>query len=470
MSGWLSSQPGKLKMKAIVIGGTVSGVGKTTISTGLMAALRRRGIRVQPFKVGPDYIDPGYHSQATGEISRNLDTWMVKPGRVCELFQHAMQGKEMAVIEGVMGLYDSHAAVTDEGSTAEVAKLFGAPVILVLDAAKGARSLAAMAMGYQNFDRALTIGGVILNGIGSQMHFDLCRESIEHYTGIPVVGYLPKREDFVLPERHLGLVTTAERPAPGDFIEKLIVQIESTFKMETIISLSERCAIPQSERELFPPKPVAPVVKIGLARDQAFSFYYQDNLDLLAAWGAEIVPFSPISDLSLPAGISGLYIGGGFPELYAAELAGNLPVKQQIKSCVEQGMPVYAECGGLMYLGQTMCDFESHRYDMVGAVPASSRIDNHRLTLGYRTVQALSDGPLMKKGEIARGHEFHWSVLDQDDVPQNAYKIADKGQIKEGFRNQMTLASYIHLHFASLPSMAPNLVANCQKFLQTRPA
>jgi cobyrinic acid a,c-diamide synthase len=451
-------------VKAIVIGGTVSGVGKTTISTGLMAALRQRGIKVQPFKVGPDYIDPGYHTQATGEPSRNLDTWMVKPGRVCELFQHAMQGKEMAVIEGVMGLYDSHAAITDEGSTAEVAKLFGAPVILVLDAAKGARSLAAMVMGYQNFDRGLNIGGVILNGIGSPLHFELCRESIEHYTGVPVMGYLPKREDFVLPERHLGLVTTAERPAPGDFIEKLIVQIESTFQMEAIIKLAEHCSIPQSERKLFPEKPLAPVVKIGLARDQAFSFYYQDNLDLLVAWGAEIVPFSPISDRSLPDGISGLYIGGGFPELYSAELAGNLSIKQQIKGCVERGMPVYAECGGLMYLGQTICDFESRRYAMVGAIAGSSRIDNHRLTLGYRTVQALTNGPLMLRGETARGHEFHWSVLDQEDIPQNAYRIVDKEDRKEGFQKNMTLASYIHLHFATLPSMAPLFVGNCKKY------
>ena len=451
-------------MKAIVIGGTVSGVGKTTISIGLMAALCRRSIKVQPFKTGPDYIDPSYHTMVTGAESRNLDTWMVPSGSIRELFHRAMRGKEMAIIEGVMGLYDGRSAITDEGSTAELAKLLGVPVILVLDSKKGARSLSAMVMGYQNFDRAVNIGGVILNGIGSDSHLKLCRESIEHYTGLPVLGHLPKGGDFSLPERHLGLVPTAERPATQDFIEKLTAQCESTFDLDKIVKLAERCSIPEPASTLFPDKSLTSVVRIGIARDKAFSFYYQDNLDLLEAWGAELVPFSPLKDVTLPEGLSGLYIGGGFPELYAAELAENYSLRQQIKNCVEQGMPVYAECGGLMYLGNRIHDFESHEYPMVGAINSDSRIDNHRLTLGYRTVEALSDGPLMGKGEVARGHEFHWSVLDGAQDKQNAYSVLDKNRCIEGFQKSGLLASYIHLHFASLPAMPDRFIKNCKKY------
>ena len=450
-------------MKAILIAGTTSGVGKTTIATGLMGVLRRHGYRVQPFKTGPDYIDPSYHTWVTGEVSRNLDTWLLSHDAVLELFTRAIQGKNIAVIEGVMGLYDGLSSITEEGSTAELAKLLGIPVLLVVDSRKGARSLAAMVAGYQTFDRGLNLGGVILNGIGSDEHLKLCREAIEHYTRVTVLGYLPRRDDLSLPERHLGLIPTVERPASEQFLEHLIAQCEATFNIPEILRLSEQALTPQAEKRLFPATSKDPVTRIAVAKDRAFSFYYQDSLDLLEAWGADLVFFSPMSDSSLPSHIAGLYIGGGFPELYAEALANNSPMRNSIKTAAQQGMPVYAECGGLMYLSESIRDLEGKEYPMVGFVPVSSRIDKPRLNLGYHTVQALSDGPLLRREETVRGHEFHFSVPSSDYNNMNAYQIVGTER-KEGFHIGNTIASYIHLHMASQPSMVKRFIERCRQF------
>lgn len=454
-------------MRVIVVAGTTSGVGKTTAATGMMGALRRRKLRVQPFKTGPDYIDPTYHTWATGEVSRNLDTWMLSPAAVIELFRRAAAGKDIAVIEGVMGLYDGRSATSEEGSTAELAKLLGAPVLLVVDSRKGARSLAAMVAGYRSFDASLQLGGVILNGIGSDRHLKLCREAIEHYTGVEVVGHLPRRDNLSLPERHLGLVPTVEGPVEEDFLERLVAQCEATFNLPQVLRLAERAAVPEAEPVLFPPAPQPAVTRIAVARDSAFSFYYQDSLDLLEARGAGLAPFSPLRDWSLPPGVSGLYIGGGFPELYAAELAENRSLRDAVREAAGRGMPVYAECGGLMYLGQSLRDMEGREYPMAGAIPVSSRIDSPRLSLGYRTVEALNDNPVLRRGETVRGHEFHWSVLGDGAGAGNAYRVLGKDggeSRREGFRERNLLASYIHLHLGSRPEMASRFVENCRRF------
>ena len=451
-------------MRAIVIAGTTSGVGKTTVATGLMGALVRQGLKVQPFKTGPDYIDPSYHTWVTGESSRNLDTWLLSRDAVAELFSRAMVGKDIAVIEGVMGLYDGRSSLSEEGSTAELAKLLGAPVLLVVDSRKGARSLAAMVAGYQAFDSSLCLCGIILNGIGSDKHLRLCREAIEHYTGLPVLGYLPRRDSLSLPERHLGLVPTVEGSASEEFLRLLVAQCEATLDIPRILRLSGQALVPQAEPQLFPPVRKPAMAKIAVARDKAFSFYYQDSLDLLEAWGAELAPFSPLQDADLPVDISGLYIGGGFPELYAAELAANESMRQAVKVAAGRGMPVYAECGGLMYLGESIGDFQGNEYPMVGTIPVSSRIDSPRLSLGYRTVQALGDGPILRRGETVRGHEFHWSVLRTNGAAANAYRILETEGRQEGFQNKQLLASYIHLHLGSLPHMASRFVENCRQF------
>ncbi|MCX6010052.1 MAG: cobyrinate a,c-diamide synthase, partial [Chloroflexi bacterium] len=426
-------------MRTIVIAGTTSGVGKTTVAIGLMGALVRQGLKVQPFKAGPDYIDPSYHTWVTGESSRNLDTWLLSRDAVTELFNRVMVGKDIAVIEGVMGLYDGRSSLNEEGSTAELANLLGAPVLLVIDSRKGARSLAAMVAGYRAFDSSLRLGGVILNGIGSDAHLRLCQESIEHYTGIAVLGYIPRRDTLSLPERHLGLIPTVEEPANKEFLTTLVAQCEATLNIPQILRLSEQAMTPQPEPLLFPPIRKPAMAKIAVAKDKAFSFYYQDSFDLLEAWGAELVPFSPLQDTDLPRDISGLYIGGGFPELYAEGLAGNNSIRQAIKVVAQQGMPIYAECGGLMYLGRSIGDLQGNEYPMVGAIPVSSRIDSPRLSLGYRAVQALGDGPILRQGEIVRGHEFHWSVLKSSTNSANAYHILEKRERREGFQKKKLL-------------------------------
>jgi cobyrinic acid a,c-diamide synthase len=450
--------------KAVVIAGTTSGVGKTTIATGLMGVLARQGLKVQPFKSGPDYIDPSYHTIITGQYSRNLDTWMLGKESVVELFERAMRGKDIAVVEGVMGLYDGRYATADEGSTSELAKLLEAPVILVVDSRKAARSIAAIVKGYHDFDPELNLAGVILNGIGSTGHLEICRDAIEHYTGIPVVGYLPRRDDLILPERHLGLVPVAEEPVRQEFLNVLIDQCVDTLDIAHILDLSAMAGSPEPVQMLFPPSAVEPTIRLGVARDRAFSFYYQDNLDLLEAWGAEIVPFSPIKDKSLPEGISGLYLGGGFPELYASELASNTSLKEEITQAFNVGMPIYAECGGYMYLGETIGDFENNEYQMTGILPVQAQIQSPKLSLGYRTVTALENNPLLQKGNKVRGHEFHWSTLTAGEEKANAWSVEEKGGFKEGFKINNLLASYIHIHFGSDPQLAPNFVESCNRF------
>jgi cobyrinic acid a,c-diamide synthase len=374
-----------------------------------------------------------------------------------------MVGKDIGIVEGVMGLYDGRSPGNEEGSTAELAKLLAAPVVLVVDAAKAARSLAAMVLGYWNFDPALHLAGVILNNIGSEEHFRLCQEAIEKSTSIPVLGYMPRRDEFELPERHLGLIPTEEGVVGQRFFDRLIAQAEATIDIQRLFALAEEAVPPVVSPTLFPSRLVSSPVRIAVARDKAFSFYYQDSLDLLEAWGGELIFFSPLEDEALPSGISGIYLGGGFPELYAAELAENTSMRRSVKRAVESGMPVYAECGGLMYLGRFIRDFQSREYPMVGAIPLFSRLDNPRLSLGYRTVQALRHGPLLRRGEVVRGHEFHWSTPEGGSGERSAYQILEEGR-REGFQKGKLLASYIHLHLGSLPSMASRFVQQCRRY------
>ena len=311
---------------AVVIAGVRSGVGKTTIASGVMGALARRGLRVQPFKAGPDYIDPTYHTIACGVPSRNLDTWLLPHPVVTELFHRAAGAADIAVVEGVMGVFDGHSSLEEDGSTAELAKLLDAPVILIADAGKVARSVAAEVLGYQQFDPDLRIAGVILNGVGSERHLEFCQPQIEATTGLPVVGWLPRRDDLVQPERHLGLIPTVEGTVVNQWYDALYAQIEQTVDLDAIIRIAATAGRPArrvSGASISRYAAERPRTAIAVAQDRAFSFYYQDSLDLLSAWGAEVIPFSPLDDDALPDGVGGVYLGGGFPELFAAELAQN---------------------------------------------------------------------------------------------------------------------------------------------------
>lgn len=466
----------------LVIAGVHSGVGKTTFTCAILAALRRRGYRVAPFKAGPDYIDPTYHTRAAGTPCRNLDTWMLSPTAVRELFERAAGAADLALVEGVMGLYDGRGAGADggeedEGSTAHLAKLLEAPVLLVVDAAATSRTAAAVVLGCQHFDPRVRLAGVLLAGIASERHRELVADPIQRATGLPVLGYLPRRDELALPERHLGLVPAGEQGIDEAFLDRLAAQAEATIDLERIVALG-RAAAPLStgsaggagapKSMLFPRDAPAQRARIALALDDAFHFYYEDGLDLLRAHGAELLPFSPLHDSRLPEGTQGLYLGGGFPEVFAAELAANRAMLDAVRQAAAQGCAVYAECGGLMYLGAGIVDKEERRHTMAGILPRWSVMRQPRVTLGYRQATARRATPLMEAGKTVRGHEFHWSVLDTPPLEgEAAYDTAaadGRAVGVEGFVAGPTgrvLASYVHLHFGADPALAPTFVAAC---------
>ena len=456
----------------VVIAGVRSGVGKTTIATGIMGALTRRGYTVQPFKAGPDYIDPSYHQIACGVPSRNLDTWLLPHPTVLELYAKAAARRRISVVEGVMGVFDGHSSLDEEGSTAQLAKLIGAPVVLVADASKVARSVAAEVLGYQQFDPGMNIAGVILNGVASDRHLEFCKPQIEATTGIPVLGYLPRRAEFEQPERHLGLIPTVEGTVANQWYEAIIAQVDETIDVGRIAEMARQSAPPalSTHPELaegrplrvYPSEPQPKRAVIAVAQDKAFNFYYQDSLDLLEAWGAEIAPFSPIEDESLPRGTGGVYLGGGFPELFAAELSANRPMLESIRQAAESGIPVYGECGGLMYLGRSLTGFDGETRPMAGLLPAVSSMSQSRLSLGYREVEARADGPLLASGQQVRGHEFHWSTLEQPPAEdESVYRVVNQGGRPDGFRAGSVWATYVHVHMGSDPRLAPRFVETC---------
>jgi len=449
----------------LVIGGTSSGVGKTTITAGLIAALRERGLRVQPFKCGPDYIDPSYHSLASGLSCRNLDSWMLSEKALIELFTHATGEASIAVVEGVMGLYDGRNGLESAGSTAEIARWLRAPVILVMNVAKMSGSAAAIALGYRQLDPDLNLVGVILNNVGSSSHLRWVTEAVEKKSGVSVLGYLPKKDEMRLPERHLGLVPTAETGELSEYMERLREQVESTVDVATILRLADtKEPLPQvTEGKLFPSQAEPVQVTIAVAHDEAFSFYYQDNLDLLAAWGAELRFISPLHDANLPSDTRGVYIGGGFPEMYANELEANTGFRRALVEAAEAGMPIYAECGGLMYISQGIIDFEGGKHAMVGLVPGWAEMQKKRARMGYAVAETLESSIIARRGERLRGHLFHWSKL-QGPTERAAYRILEPEEQLEGFilgPESNILASYLHLHFGSEPSLAKRFVESC---------
>ena len=446
----------------IVIAGVRSGVGKTTIATGIMAALTRRGYTVQPFKAGPDYIDPSYHRVACGVPSRNLDTWLLPHATVVELYGRASAKRQISVVEGVMGLFDGHSSLDEEGSTAQLAKLLNAPVLLVADASSVARSVAAEVLGYQLFDPHLNVAGVILNGVASERHLEFCKPQIEATTGLPVIGYLPRRPDFEQPERHLGLIPTVEGTVARQWYEALVAQVEETIDVGRVAELARQCTAPQAVPQVYPLDQQPRKAVIAVAQDKAFNFYYEDSLDLLQAWGAEIAPFSPLEDNALPEGAGGVYLGGGFPELFAAELSANRPMLDSIRQAAERNLPIYGECGGLMYLGRSLTGFDGVSHSMAGLIPAASAMSQSRLSLGYREVEARGDTPLLSSGQQVRGHEFHWSTLEQPPgEEESVYRVVNQGGRPDGFRSGSVWASYVHVHLGSAPGLAPRFVETC---------
>jgi cobyrinic acid a,c-diamide synthase len=440
-------------LSAIVIGGTHSGVGKTTITLGLIGALRRRGLMVQPFKVGPDFIDPLHHTHASGRPSRNLDGWMLGADINRQRFTIATADADVAVIEGVMGLYDGSDGKSDRGSTAEMAKLLDLPVVLVIDAGAMARSAAALIHGYVSFDPAVRVAGVILNNVGGAAHADMIRDAVGD--SIPILGALPRAAGLVIPERHLGLHLPHE--ARQDYVEQVAKLIDDYVDVDQLLTTTRTQRRPAPVQSA-PPNPRA---RIGVARDEAFCFYYADNLELLAQAGAELVEFSPIRD-PLPPDLDGLYLGGGYPELHAEELAENTGTTTAIREFADAGGPVYAECGGLMYLAEHLRVGDSV-YPLCGVLPFSTTMPA-ALKLAY--VEVETTGGLFGSGRRARGHLFHHSEISGDRSSSLCYQLrtsrGDQGE--EGYNHRNVLASYIHLHFASDPRLATSLVDRCAEF------
>ncbi len=458
-------------LPAFVVAGTHSGVGKTTVTLGILAALRRRGYAVQPFKIGPDFIDPGLHRIASGTDSYNLDGWMLSKEANLDCFQVNCEDKAAAVVEGVMGLFDGYDGESERGSTAEMAKWLRLPVILVVDAATMARSAAAVVLGFANFDPAIKIAGVIFNGVGGAGHLAYLNDAMRSVPGIRVLGALPYDQRLLIHERHLGLTTAEETGLDEAFIARLADWIEGHTDLDALLHLTRGkipAARPSAQRRSTR-KAKRAGVRLAIARDEAFCFYYADNLKLLNAAGAQLVPFSPMRDEFLPAEIGGICFGGGYPELHAAALANNASMRESIREFVEAGGIVYAECGGLMYLCEKLVDVKGNWFRMVGIFRAHAHMLPQIGGFGYRDVETTG-GSFFPAGLKAKGHEFHFSELRFDgetsrDI-QKVYRISAPGkEAEDGLACKNCLASYSHLHFGSNPEIATSIVDAAARFV-----
>ena len=445
----------------IVLAGVSSGVGKTTIVTGLTGLLHRQGLSVQPFKVGPDYIDPGFHAKAAGRDSYNLDTWLVPEERLAFTFASLSKGADLSIIEGVMGLYDGGSKGVS--STAEIAKLLQAPVVLIINCQSIGTSAAAIALGYKSYDPEVCFAGVILNKLGSDKHEAMIRDAMKEI-GIPVLGALHRDQELKTPERHLGLTPVTEIETK-DLIRHMEDDAEKALSLSSLLQAAQSAPdleIPEEslQEEIHP-------VRIGVARDPAFTFYYPTSLSALEKRGAELVPFSPIHDREIPD-VDGLVFGGGFPEMFLTELSQNHTMIESIQAAAKQGLPVYAECGGLMYLCREITGFNGERYPMAGLVPAVCRMEKTLQRVGYVTASPLRKSICSVPGETLRGHEFHFSTLlpDREDFPW-AYELRgtrQKEAHKEGYAAGSVIASYLHMNFDGNPEAARHFIQACSDF------
>jgi cobyrinic acid a,c-diamide synthase len=437
----------------IVVGATRSGDGKTTVATGLMAALRAAGLRVSGHKVGPDYIDPSYHAAATGRPGRNLDPWLTSEDNIAPLFLHGAHGANISVIEGVMGLFDGAAGRGDFASTAHVARLLEAPIILVVPAGGAGRSVAATVQGFARYDPAVRVAGVVLNQVSSPRHEQILRDALAD-TGIPVIGALPAEAVLHTPSRHLGLVPAAER-APGvrDWLPALTAMVADHLDLTRLTAIADTApplsAAPWSPEFSGQERKEQPV-RVAVAAGPAFTFGYAEHRELLAAAGAEVTEFDPVTASALPEATDALIVGGGFPELYAADLSANEALRVNVAGRVAAGMPVVAECAGLLWLGGTL---EGH--PQCAVLPAAATM-SPKLTLGYREAVALSSSPLAAAGTAVRAHEFHRTTSQPAHGSGPAWRLRDGSQ--QGWATETLLASYLHVHWAGLPDVAQRLV------------
>jgi cobyrinic acid a,c-diamide synthase len=454
-------------VKGLLVAGTASGVGKTTVSLAIMAGLRRRGKTVQPFKCGPDFLDTGHHTRVCGRAARNLDTWMLSVDANRNVLRDAAQDADVVVAEGMMGLFDGKSGDAEAGSSAEIAKLLKLPVVLVVDAAKSARSIAAVVLGFELFDPELQLAGVILNRVGGERHFRILETAIRASCKTRILGWLPNEPRIAIPERHLGLYGATESAVIE--IETLAELAETHLDLDALSTLE--CRLESVEGRRVTRTEVGETVRVGVAFDKAFSFYYEDNFDLLRNHGAEIVQFSPVNDKCLPHDLDALYLGGGYPELYADQLSRNRPMLEEVNAFAASGKPVYAECGGMLYLSRSLTVVDGTIYPMVGVLPLSMEMTTGLVQFGYVTVEFTEDCLLGYKGAVVRGHSFHYSRVTSREGIETSYQVQyslSGNEEFEGFHQENVLASYIHLHFQANPAVAEHFVSSVRTVKSSR--
>ena len=440
---------------ACVISGTSSGSGKTTVTLGLMAAFKERGLRVQPYKCGPDFIDPGLHELVTGVKSRNLDLWMSGERHTKKCFQTNLSTSDIALIEGVMGMFDGGIS-----SSGELSRTLGISNVLVLDVRSMADSAAAIVKGFETFSKGAEVKGVILNNIASERHLQLVSDAIHNNCNAKILGYLPRNLDFSIPSRHLGLLTGDEAPISKEMVALLAKTISDHIDLDHLVNL---CSTFSPPPQLQTPYGISDSrCRIAVARDKAFCFYYEDNFDILREHGAELVFFSPLHDKKIPENIDGMYLGGGYPELYAKELSANGEMLSEIRSWIESDGAVYAECGGFMYLTKGIVDHNQKQHHLVGAFPVVSAMQKKRTSLGYREVTTRQESCFGPANTVLRGHEFHYSNIEEMDssIPR-IYQVNNGTQ--EGYSYRRVLGGYMHLHFGYSPEVTTAFINYCRE-------
>lgn len=447
-------------MNRFVLAGTGSGVGKTTFTIGIMRALMKRGLTVQGFKCGPDYIDPTYHTAVTKRSSRNIDSFMMTEDVVRTIVARNSIDSDVSIIEGVMGFYDGKSPLSNEGSAAHISEITNSPVILIVNAASMARSVAAIVKGFQQLDENANIVGVIANQLGSKSHFEIIKTAIEHECNVPVLGYLQKGAVPALPSRHLGLVPAIERGELDPYFDQLADAIEATVDLELLLQVTKATELEQTS-EIFDTQTNTQKVHLAVAKDAAFNFYYEENFELLKANGAELHFFSPLENEAVPEQAQGLYIGGGFPEEFAEKLEQNEQAKTSIKRAIEKGIPTLAECGGFMYLTEEIFNRDGIGYKMLGVIPGIVRMQDKLAALGYREITGVEGNFLICEQELAKGHEFHYSVYEGNHETPAYFTKGRFGAKQEGYAQGNLVAGYTHFHFASNPQLVKNWLAAC---------
>ena len=454
----------------IVIAGTNNGIDKTILSIGLLIALKRRGLDIQPYKCGPDITDSALLSYISGNNCRNLDSFLLQKNVILELFENKSRNASFSLIEGIMGIFDGVEGHSDFGSTADIAKILDSPVILIIESGKLAKCAGDIASGYQNFNRGLRLVGFIIHGVSSSYRFNLAKEDIERRTGIPVLGYLPNESELLIPEKLTGIISATDINIQK-YLTNLGDLIEKSIDIDAILGQGEKAPpLPPFKISIFDKKVINGNVTIAVAQDRAFFSYYDDNLEILKFHGADLIYFSPLKSKKIPPSADGIYIGSGFPEMYASNLSWNSELRENIKELSNDGMPIYAECSGLMYLMDKLVDFDGREFPMAGIFPGIVKIGKGLHLYGYHDIECVSNNILSQKGDRIIGYISEWSYVENMPRNQDSAFMILKISVEEsktqfdGFIRGNTLASYIHFHFGNSPSMAKNFIKNIYNY------